>query len=116
ERRAKAGGEGRLDAAARTHFGGTDQCGVTGQEVVGRLLVVKDRHRRQYAGQVAGQEDHRVRLATEVLLAALLNVLQRVGGTAVLGQAVIAVVRNTVDVEHHVLQYGAELDGLPDDR
>ena len=79
ERRAEAGGEGRLDAATRTHFGGTDQRGVTGQEVVGRLLVVEDRHRRQHAGQVAGQEDHRVRLAAEVLLRALLDMGQRLG-------------------------------------
>src|SRR5690606_3924584 len=65
ERRAEAGGEGRLDAAARTHFGGADQRGVAGQEVVGRLLVVEDRHRRQNASQVAGQEDDRVRLAAQ---------------------------------------------------
>src|SRR5690606_1721572 len=39
ERRTEAGGEGRLDTAARTHLGGTDQRGVAGEEVVGSLLV-----------------------------------------------------------------------------
>src|SRR5690606_1901635 len=109
ERRTEAGGEGRLDAAARTHFGGTDQRGVAGQEVVGRLLVVEDRHRRQYASEVAGQEDHRIRLTAQILLAALLDVLQRVGGAAVLGQAVVGVIRNALFVEHDVFQHGAEL-------
>jgi len=64
--------------------------------VVGGLLVVQDRHGRQYAGQVAGQEDHRIRLATEVLLGTLLDVLQRVGRAAVLGQAGIGVVGRRV--------------------
>ncbi len=85
--------------------------------MVGSLLVVQDRHGRQYAGQVAGQEDHRVRLATKILLGTLLDVLQRVGGATVLGQAGIGVVRQTGTlVEDHVLQYSAELDGLPDYR
>src|SRR3990167_657658 len=116
ERRAEAGGESRLDAAARTHFGGTNQRGVAGEKVVSRLLFVKDRYRWQYASQVAGEEDHRVRLAAKVLLAALLNQLQRVGRTAVLGQAVVGVVRYAVFIEHHVFQHGAELNGFPDHR
>ncbi|MNQ59764.1 hypothetical protein D3C85_740250 [compost metagenome] len=84
--------------------------------MVGRLLFVEDRHRRQYAGQVAGEEDHRVRLAAEVLLATLLDELQRIGGAAVLGQAVIAVIRHALFVEDDVFQHGAELDGFPDHR
>src|SRR3989344_1231398 len=116
ERRAEAGGEGRLDAAAAAHFGGTDQRGVTGEEVISRLLFVEDRHRRQYASQVAGEEDHCVRLAAEVLLAALLDQLQRVSRAAVLGQAVVGVVRYAVLIEHHVFQHGAKLDGFPDHR
>src|SRR5690606_13101678 len=79
ERRAEAGGEGRLDAAARPHLGGADQCSVTGQEVVGRLLVVQDGHRGQYTGQVAGQEDDGVRLTSQVRLDTLFDMLQRVG-------------------------------------
>src|SRR5690606_41829828 len=47
ERCAEAGGEGRLDAAAGTHLGGTDQRGVAGQEVVGRLLVVERSEERR---------------------------------------------------------------------
>src|SRR5450830_920011 len=103
ERRAEAGREGRLDATARTHFGRAHQCGVARQEVVGRLFFAEDRHRRQYAGQVAGQEDHSVWLAAEVLLGTLGYVLKRVGG--VLGL-----------VDNDVFQYGAVLDGFPDNR
>ncbi|MDF5994728.1 hypothetical protein P4200_08995 [Pseudomonas aeruginosa] len=58
------------------------------------------------------REDHRVGLAAEVLLRTLLDVLQRVGGAAVLGQAVIGVVGHALFVENHVLQHGAELDGF----
>ena len=116
ERCAEAGGEGRFDTAAGTHFGRAHQCGVAGQEVVGRLFFAEDRHWRQYAGQVAGQEDHSVWLATEVFLGALGNVLQRVGGAAVLGQADIGVVGVLGLVDDDVFQHGAVLDGFPDNR
>ncbi|CAI8841267.1 NAD-specific glutamate dehydrogenase [Pseudomonas sp. IT-P260] len=116
ERCAEAGGEGRLDAATRTHFSRAHQCGVAGQEVVGRLFFVEDRHWRQDAGQVAGQEDHRVWLAAQVLRGTLGNVLQRVGRAAVLGQADIGVVGVLGIVDDHVFQDGAVLDGFPDDR
>ncbi|CAI8754899.1 NAD-specific glutamate dehydrogenase [Pseudomonas sp. IT-P171] len=116
ERSAEAGGEGRLDAAAGTHLSRAHQCGVAGQEVVGRLFFAEDRDGRQDAGQVAGQEDHSVWLATEVFLGTLGDVLQRVGGAAVLGQADIGVVGVLGVVDHDVFQDGAVLDGFPDDR
>ncbi|MDT4796953.1 hypothetical protein FQZ97_295490 [compost metagenome] len=85
--------------------------------MVGSLLVVQDGNGRQHAGQVAGQEDHRVRLAGTVGLDALLHQVQRVGGTGVLGQAVVAVVGQAgFRVQHDVFQHGAELDGFPDHR
>ncbi|KPW88154.1 Uncharacterized protein ALO75_01486 [Pseudomonas syringae pv. coryli] len=85
--------------------------------MVGSLFFAEDRHRRQYAGQVAGQEDNGVRLATEVFRCALLDQFARVGGAAVLGQAAVGVVGFFGDrVEYDVFQYGAVLDGFPDDR
>ena len=116
ERCAEAGGEGRLDTAARTHFSRAHQCGVTRQEVVGRLFFVEDRHWRQDAGQVAGQEDHSVRFATEVVLGTLGNVFQRVRSTAVLGQADIGIVSVLGIVDDDVFQHSAVFDGFPDDR
>src|SRR5690554_805714 len=116
ERCAKAGGEGGLDAPAGTHFGGTHQGRVTGQEVVGRLFVVEDGHRRQYAGQVAGQEDDGVGLAGTVFGRDFFDVGQRVGGTGVLGQAVVGVIGRALVVQHDVFEHGAKLDGFPDDR
>jgi len=82
EWRTEASREGRLDAAARTHFSRAHQRGVAGQEVVGRLFFAEDRHRRQYARQVAGQEDHSVWLAAEVLLGTLGHVLRGREGAA----------------------------------
>src|SRR5450830_2125810 len=116
ERRAEAGGEGRLDAGARTHFSRAHQCGVAGQEVVSGLFFAEDRHRWQYSGQVAGQEDHGVWLATEVFRCAFFDQLARVGRTAVLGQAVVGVVGLFVGVQRDVFQHGAVLDGFPDHR
>ncbi|CAI8760341.1 NAD-specific glutamate dehydrogenase [Pseudomonas sp. IT-P294] len=116
ERCAEAGGESRLDAAAGTHFGRAHQCGVAGKEVVGRLFFAEDRDWRQNAGQVAGQEDHSVWLATEVFLGTLGNVLQRVGCTAVLGQADIGVVGVLGVIDNDVFQDSAVLDGFPDNR
>lgn len=80
--------------------------------MVGRLFFVEDRHWRQYAGQVAGQEDHRVWLATEVVLGTLGNVLQRIRGAAVLGQADIGVVGVLGVIDDDVFQYCAVLDGF----
>jgi hypothetical protein len=60
--------------------------------VVVGLFFAEDRHRRQYAGQVAGQEDYSVGLATEVFRCAFFDQLTWVGGAAVLGQAVVGVV------------------------
>ena len=84
--------------------------------MVSGLLVVEDRHRWQYASQVAGQEDHCVRLAGTVQLGALFDVLARVSGAGVLGQAVVGVVSGALLVQHDVFQHGAKLDGVPNHR
>ncbi|KPB78379.1 Uncharacterized protein AC505_5224 [Pseudomonas syringae pv. maculicola] len=81
------------------------------------MFFAEDRHRRQDAGQVAGQEDNGVRLATEVFRGAFFDQFARVSGTAVLGQAAVGVVSGLGDrVEYDVFQYSAVLDGFPDDR
>src|SRR5690606_13405579 len=84
ERCAEAGGEGALDAGAGAHFGGADQRGVTGQEVIGRCFTGQLGDGRQYTGQVAGQEDNVLGFASAVLDHALVDVFQRVGRAGVL--------------------------------
>ena len=84
--------------------------------MVGSGLLAEHGHRRQHAGHVAGQEDDGIRLAGTVFRHTLLDVLQRVGGTRVLAQTVITVIRATTVIQHHVFQHGTELDRVPDHR
>ena len=91
--------------------------GIAREEVVGRRLLRQDRHRRQHAADVAGQEDHRVRLAAAVLGHLGLDVPARIAGAGVLGQRSVAVVRFAgVRVHHHVLDDGPEADRIEDHR
>src|SRR5690554_5694253 len=114
---AEAGREGGLELGGRAHFGGAHQRGVTTQEVVRSGFAAQYRYRRQNAGHVAGQEDDVRRFTGTVLDHALLDVLQRVGTAGVFGQGNVGVIRLAgFQVDHYVLDDGAETDGVPDDR
>ena len=84
--------------------------------MVSRRFFGQHGDRRQNARHIAGQEDDGIRLACQVFCNALLNVLQRVGSTRVLSQAVVGVIRLATVVEYDVFQHGAKLDRIPDDR
>src|SRR5690606_17157403 len=113
ERCAEAGGEGRLDAAARTHLGGTDQRGVTGQEVVDRLYVLQEADVAMSAVQLARQEAADVPPSAQVRIDTLLGMLQRTGGTGRRGQAHTGVIGLAgLRIDDDLLQHGAELDGI----
>src|SRR5690606_26716988 len=117
ERCAEAGGEGALDAGTGAHFGGANQRGVTGQEVIGRRFTGQLGDGRQYTGQVAGQENNVLGFAGTVLDHALVDVFQRVGSAGVLRLRYVGVIRDAGNrINHHIFQYRTELDRVPDHR
>src|SRR5690606_35862554 len=117
ERSTETGGESRLELGRRAHFGRTNQCSVTTQEVISGSFTAQDRYRRQYAGHVAGQEDDMRWLTGAILDDALLNMLKRVGATRVFGKGNVGVIRLPgFRVDHHVFNDGTKADGIPDDR
>ena len=85
--------------------------------MVGGRFTGQLRYWRQHTGQIAGQEGNALRLAGAVFNDALVDVLERVGGASVLGFGNVGVVGQTgLRIDHHVFQYRAELDRVPDYR
>ena len=84
--------------------------------MVGGRFLGKDRDRRQHPGDVAGEKNDRCRFPGAVGHAAHGDVLERIAAATVFGQRGICVVGYPVFVQHHVLDDGAEADGVPDDR
>ena len=114
ERLAEASGESRsglCDAALCTCQLSCE----TGQEVILSLLRCQNRDRRQHTERIRAQEDHvlscracrlRVNILDDVL-----DVLDRVGNTRILGDGLVS------EVDLAVLVYGDVLKkGVPDDR
>ena len=106
ERLAEAGGEGGSgfgDAA----FGARQLRGKAGEEVILALLGRQDRHGRQHAERIGGQEDDVLGSGTGRdavdLLRDLLNMLDRVADAGILGNALIAEVDLAFCVDGHVL-------------
>ena len=63
ERRAEAGGEGRLRFFAQALFGAGHFRGEAGEEVIHRLARRQARDRRQHAEGIGRQHDHVLRMS-----------------------------------------------------
>ena len=109
----EAGREGRLGlrhtVLSAGHLGG-----VTGDEVEHGLLGGELGDGREHTAGVAGEQDDvlgvAIRHAGDL---GVLDVLDGVGAAGVLGQGRVVIVDQTADgVEDHVLQNGAEADGV----
>ena len=113
ERLSEAGGEGGLGLGhtvlSTGHLGG-----VTRDEVEHRLLGSELGDGREHTTGVAGEEDDvRGMLVGDAGHLGVLNVLDGVGATGVLGEGRVVVVDDTADgVEDDVLQDGSEPDGV----
>src|SRR5215211_6616659 len=114
ERCPEARGERRLDLGLHLGLGPREFGGVAGEKVVGRLR----RRERAYGGQhtegVCGQEEDGRRMDAAAFGDRARYVLQRVGDTGVLRQRAVGVVHlASAPVHNHVLEHGAEADGVP---
>ncbi len=113
---AKASGEGRCRLCDST-LGTSKLCCETGQEVVLSLILCQDRYRRKYSESVCGQEDYVLccrcrRYRTYDVL----NVVDRVGNTGVLGNALVSEIDLSVCVQSNVLKKSVSLDCIVDIR
>ena len=111
---AEAGGEGRGrlgdSALCSGKFGGE-----AGEEVVLGLLGVKDGYRRKNSECVCGEEDDLLcRRALRVWTDDVLDVVDRVGNTGVLGNALVVEIDLAVLVYGYVLEEGVAADGVVD--
>ena len=80
-------------------------CCETRQEVVLGLLRSQNRYRRQYAECICGQEDNVLSCRCRRYRADnVLNVVDRIGYTSVLGNALIIEINLAVCIQSYVLQ------------
>ena len=113
---AEAGGErrGRLGDAT---LGAGQLRGEAGEEVVLRLLRGQDGNGRQNAEGICGQEDDVLRSGRRGDRADnVLNVVDRVGNTGVLGNALVSEIDLSVCVQSNVLKKSISLDCIVDIR
>ncbi len=116
ERLAEACGEGRCrlgDSALCS----CKLCCETGQEVVLGLLRCQNRYRRKYAECVSGQEDYVLRCRScGYRTNNLLDMIDRVGYTGVLGYALVSEIDLSVLIQSNVLQKSVSLNSVVDVR
>ena len=117
ERLAKASGEGRSGLCDAALCACQLSC-ETAQEVVLGLLRCQNRDGRQYAESIRGKEDHVIRCRAcrdgADLLDDVLDVLDRVGNTSVLGDALVSEIDLAVLIYGNVLKKSVSSDGVVD--
>src|SRR5215216_2609288 len=114
ERGAEARGERRLDLGLHLGLGTGELGGVAGEEVVGCLRRREGAYGGQHSECVSGQKEDGRRMNAPAFGDRARYVLQRVGDAGVLRQHAVGVVHLAcAPVHHHVLEHGAEADGVP---
>src|SRR5215213_3189285 len=114
ERGAEARGERRLDIRLHLGLGTGEFGGVAGEEVICGLRGRKGAYGRQYSEGVSGKEKDRRRMVAPAFGDRALYILQGVGDAGVLRQHTVRVVDLArAPIHHHVLEHGAEADGIP---
>ena len=112
----EAGGEGR-SGLGDSALGSGKLCGESGQEVVLGLFGSQDGYRRQYAEGVSGQEDNFLGCRRCGYRAHnVLNMVNRIRYTGVLGHALIGEVDLAVLIQSYVLKQSVSLDCVVDIR
>src|SRR5215212_6984474 len=114
ERGAEARGERRLDLGLHLGLGTGEFGGITGEEVVGCLRRREGAYGRQHPEGVGGQKEDGRRMNAPAFGDRARYVFQRIGDTGILRQHAVGVVDlSRAPIHHHVLQHGAEADGVP---
>ena len=111
EWRAEAGGEGSL-RLFDPFFGAGQLGGITGQEIIHRLLGGQAGDGRHYTKSIGGQEKDVGRMPASALGDDVIQEADRVSGAGVFGQAVVVEIHPAgVLVDGDVFQNGAESGG-----
>mmetsp|Transcript_2691 Transcript_2691/g.7620 ORF Transcript_2691/g.7620 Transcript_2691/m.7620 type:complete len:286 (-) Transcript_2691:1238-2095(-) len=116
ERPSKAGGKGGL-GFRDAHLCPGDLCGVATHKVIHCLLCRQLAHRGEDTKGIAGEHDNVLGVGAHAGDQSVVDVLDGVGGPGVLCHTAVGEVHHVaVVVVDHILQNGAEADGIVDVR
>src|SRR5579885_3612604 len=109
KRSAETGAEGHLWLNTQTDFSSGDLAGVSGDEMVDRLIRSQFRDRRHHAGSIAGKENDIFRMPRPLLRHAVFDIGERIGSPCVLSDcAVIQIQVSRNRIERYIFEHGTE--------